>query len=291
MKAVLVPVETHDLLPSVLQTALLLGRRFGSLVEGFALRPVMTEFVPVDMVGGLTWTQNDLVDQTEATRARETFEAFMRERQVPLAAESRGNEHQVPLSAELGSGLACRWFDTASAGDALVGEYGRVFDVTVVGRPVSGQIAPRMSTLEAALFESGRPILIAPPTAPRTLGETIVIAWNGSTETARATSFALPLLHQATRVIVLTVEGGMAPGPGGDQLVSYLQRNGIGAELMNVKPGRRSTGEAILATAASLESDLLIKGAYTQSRLRQMIFGGATSHILASATLPVFMAH
>ena len=49
MKAVLLPVETHDVMPSVLETALLLGRRFGSLLEGFALRPVMTEFVPVDM--------------------------------------------------------------------------------------------------------------------------------------------------------------------------------------------------------------------------------------------------
>jgi len=207
MRAVLVPVETHDFMPSVLQTALLFGRRFGSILEGFALRPIITEFVPVDMVGGLTWTQNDLVDQREAERARETFEAFMRERQAPLSDKPGGD-------------LSYRWFDTALAGDALVGEYGRVFDITVVGRPVSGQIAPRMSTLEAALFESGRPILIAPPTAPRTLGETIVIAWNGSTETARAVAFALPLLHRATRVVVLTVEGGMAPGPGGGQRVS-----------------------------------------------------------------------
>ena len=60
---------------------------------------------------------------------------------------------------------------------------------------------------------------------------------------------------------------------------------------MDAKPGRRSIGETILATATSLQSDLLIKGAYTQSRLRQMIFGGATSHILAAAALPVFMAH
>ena len=60
---------------------------------------------------------------------------------------------------------------------------------------------------------------------------------------------------------------------------------------MDVKPGRRSTGEVILATAASLDCDLLVKGAYTQSRLRQMIFGGATNHILSEATLPVLMAH
>lgn len=277
MKAVLIPVETHESIPSVLETALLLGRRFDSLLEGFALRPVMTEFIPVDMVGGLTWTQNALVDQEEARRARETFEAFMRERQVPPA----GSE----------TGLAYRWHDADMAGDALVGEYARVFDITIVGRPVSGQIAPRMSTLEAALFESGRPILIAPPAAPQALGETIVIAWNGSTETARATAFGLPLLHQAKRVVVLSVEGGMAPGPSGGQLVTYLRRNGIGAEAMDVKPSRRSTGETILETAASLDCDLLIKGAYTQSRLRQMIFGGATSHILSEARLPVLMAH
>jgi len=73
--------------------------------------------------------------------------------------------------------------------------------------------------------------------------------------------------------------------------VSYLQKNGIGADLMDVKPGRRSTGETILATAASLECDLLIKGAYTQIRLRQIILGGATSQFLASAALPVFMAN
>src|SRR3954467_7225833 len=108
MKAILVPVETHDLIPSMLQTALLFGRRFGSLIEGFALRPVMTEFVPVDMVGGLTWTQNDLVDQEEAGRARDMFEAFMRERHVPVLADgSEGPTH--------------RWFDADASGDAALG--------------------------------------------------------------------------------------------------------------------------------------------------------------------------
>ncbi len=70
-----------------------------------------------------------------------------------------------------------------------------------------------------------------------------------------------------------------------------LRLNGIAAEPMRVKSDRRSAGEAFLATAASLGCDLLVKGAYTQSRLRQMIFGGATSHILAAATVPVLMAH
>jgi nucleotide-binding universal stress UspA family protein len=101
----------------------------------------------------------------------------------------------------------------------------------------------------------------------------------------------MPLLKKASRVVVLTVQGGTVPGPTGEELARYLDRNGVPSEPITVQPEGRSTGEAILAHAASLQCDLLIKGAYTQSRLRQMIFGGATRHILANASLPVLMAH
>jgi len=144
--------------------------------------------------------------------------------------------------------------------------------------------------VEAALFEAGRPVLIAPPSPPQQMGESIMIAWNCSTEQARATALAKPLLRKARRVVVLTVQGGTVPGPSGEQLARYLQRNGVSCEPMTVNPEGRSTGEAILANAASQKCDLLIKGAYTQSRLRQMIFGGATRHILANANIPVLMA-
>jgi nucleotide-binding universal stress UspA family protein len=101
----------------------------------------------------------------------------------------------------------------------------------------------------------------------------------------------MPFLREAQRVVVLTVEGGSVPGPTGEEMSRSLRLNGVAAEPMRVKPDRRSAGEAFLATAASLGCDLLVKGAYTQSRLRQMIFGGATSHILSAATVPVLMAH
>ena len=102
----------------------------------------------------------------------------------------------------------------------------------------------------------------------------------------------MPLLQKADRVTVLTVTGGTGvPGPSAEQLIRYLQRNGIAAEPLTVELDGRNTGEAILATAQSLGCDLLIKGAYTQSRLRQMIFGGATQHVLANAALPVLLAN
>jgi len=148
-----------------------------------------------------------------------------------------------------------------------------------------------MVTLESALFESGRPVLISPPDSPRSLATNILIAWNRSTEQARATAFAMPLLRLAQRITILTVEGSTVAGPSGEQMARSLKMNGIAAEAMTLTAGKRSAGEVILAKAAELGCDLIVKGAYTQSRLRQMIFGGTTRDILAHAKLPVLMAH
>ena len=93
------------------------------------------------------------------------------------------------------------------------------------------------------------------------------------------------------RVLVLTVEGGTVPGPSGEEVAGHLARHGITVSARTVEPAGRTTGEAILAEAAAFDADLILKGAYTHSRLREMIFGGATRHILNAAELPVLMAH
>jgi nucleotide-binding universal stress UspA family protein len=278
MKSILVPTEQHALLPSILQSALLLARKFDSYMEGFALFPAMVELYALDSGVPLPIEEVRDHDAEMAKQARRTFETFM-------------EGHGVPR-AERNSALSFGWLDAAPDGDPFVGSYGRVFDVIVLGRPGPSRWSrPSMTTIEAGLFDSGRPVLIAPPSPPQRIGDNILIAWNGSTEQARTTALAMPLLKQATQVVVLTVQGGTVPGPSGEELARYLDRNGVASEPITVQPGSRSTGEAILAQAAALQSDLLIKGAYTQSRLRQMIFGGATRHILANASLPVLMAH
>jgi nucleotide-binding universal stress UspA family protein len=278
MKSILVPTEQHALLPSILQSALLLARKFDSYMEGFALFPAMVELYALDSGVPLPIEEVRDHDAEMAKQARRAFETFM--------------EGHGVARAERNSALSFGWLDAAPDGDPFVGSYGRVFDVIVLGRPGPSRWSrPSMTTIEAGLFESGRPVLIAPPSPPQRIGDKILIAWNGSTEQARTTALAMPLLKQATQVVVLTVQGGTVPGPSGEELARYLDRNGVASEPITVQPGGRSTGEAILAQAAALQSDLLIKGAYTQSRLRQMIFGGATRHILANASLPVLMAH
>jgi nucleotide-binding universal stress UspA family protein len=279
MKTILVPTESRGGMSAALATALLLARRFDSYIEGFALRFRVNEFVAVDMAGAIPLETLRDESVEEARRARAVFEAFMAQNGVP--------------GADRGSGaLSFGWRDDAPEGESFVGSLGRVFDIIVMSRSEANANGLHDKAIESGLFDSGRPILIAGPTAPSAIGTNVLVAWNCSTEQARATALAMPLLRSAARVTVLHVEGGAAvPGPPAEEIARYLQRNGIAAQLMSVGLDGRTTGEVILATAKTLGCDLLIKGAYTQSRLRQMIFGGATRHILAHATLPVLMAN
>jgi nucleotide-binding universal stress UspA family protein len=285
MKTILLPLEESEALPSILETALLAAKAFGSYMEGLHVRPGLTGVVAAGAEGLVAATPGliesfEREDQARAQRVRASFEGFMRQREIP-----RG------LALAPSDAPSAGWYEETTQGEATIGSRGRVFDLIVVARPVRGGSSAAMSTLEAALFESGKPLLIAPPTAPRKLGERVIVAWNCSTETARTVALAMPFLARAQQVLVLSVEGGTVPGPSALDAAQHLLRNGVAAEGKHLRGERRSPGEAILAEAASWGADLLIKGAYTQSRLRQMIFGGQTSHILAEATLPVFMAH
>jgi nucleotide-binding universal stress UspA family protein len=279
MKTILIPAERGESMSSALQTGLLLARRFDSYIEGFALQPGLSQFLAVDMGGSVVTESFRQESIEEAKKTKAMFEAFMQ-------------EQGVPRSSQAASGLSFSWLDDAPEGEDIVGSYGRVFDLIVLSRPDATSLGMHRRALESGLFESGRPILLSPASPPKQIATNVLIAWNGSTEQTRAIAFAMPLLQQAERVKVLTIPGGAGvPGPSGEQLTRSLQRNGIPATPLTVELDGRSTGETILAAAASEDCDLLIKGAYTQSRLRELIFGGATRHILANATLPIFMAH
>jgi len=277
MKNVLVPVELHSSIDSVFTSALLFAKRFDSYIEGMPLGPDLPDLVAFDMP--VSWTAADQNTWRElAEESQHRFADFMTGEKIPAHEAPRHN-------------LSWGWAGEAAFGDSHVSSYARIFDVTVLGRPGAERGDARMATTEAALFESGRPVLLAPPRAPAMLGDTVVIAWNQSTETARATAFAMPILMKARRVIVLTITENKVHGPTGEQLAHNLRANGIAAEALERSARGRSHGDAILENAASVGGDLLVKGAYTQSRLRQMIFGGATSLILSRATIPVFMSN
>jgi len=276
----LIPTEDHDAMPAVLEGARLIARTFDSYMEGFAVRPAIGTYVTVEPVSSLAIA--DAYDADIAPQARAQFEGFMQ-------------KHAVPKADAAGSVYSWAWPYTDPAEDSFIGNRGRVFDLIALGRPGSAAQNPRMAPLEAALFESGKPVLIVPPAVPKSIGRNVLVSWNRSTEQAHTNAFAMPILRLAEQVTVLTVEGGATSGPSGEEAALHLRRNGVKATALTVKPGSRTggegTGEITLEHAASLGCDLLVKSAYTQSRLRQMIFGGATRHVLANATLPILMAH
>jgi nucleotide-binding universal stress UspA family protein len=282
MKTILGPTEQTTAMESALNSALLLAEKFGSRIEGFALRPAVAEMVAMDPDAGMTMVAVKENDADMVRQAADLFHSFMQRRGVP----PQSGEASLPPTA-----ATWVWNAEAPSGHDFVGSYGRVFDIITLARPGEEWQSPSMVTLESALFESGRPVLIAPPTSPRSLATNVMIAWNRSTEQARATAFAMPLLKRAERVTILTVEGATVAGPSGDELARSLAGHGITAATITLPSSKSNAGDTILKKAAELGCDLIVKGAYTQSRLRQMIFGGTTRHILTNANLPVLMAH
>ncbi len=286
MKTILIPIEESDGLPSMLETALMAAKEFGSYIEGLYYQPTSAGAMVV-AGEGLVVTTPELVESVERQdrnrreRVRAQFSSFMERKGVRI----------VSPTTTMVDGPVAAWVEEESPNSEIVGTRSRVFDITVVARPVKGANIAAMSILEAALFEGGRPILIAPPTTPAKMGENIVIAWNGSTETARTIAFSMPFLLKASKVTVISIEGFGVAGPSTAEVARQLQRNGIPAGSKDCQVRDRRAGAAFLEEAAALGADLLVKGAYTQSRVRQMIFGGATDHILSNAELPVLMSH
>ena len=280
MKTILIPTEDHDAMTAVLEGARLVAQIFDSYMEGFAVRPSAASYVTIEPVGSLAIS--GAFDPDAANHARQVFEAFMQ-------------THSVPAGQGEPAAYSYGWPRAEAADDSLIGGLGRVFDLIVLGRPGPAAENPRMAPLEAALFESGRPVLIVPPSVPKVIGRNILVSWNRSTEQAQTNALAMPLLRLADKVTVLTVEGGATQGPSGEDAARHLRQNGVKAAALTINRGERASGEDVgaitLEHAASLGCDLVVKSAYTQSRLRQMIFGGATRHILARANLPVLMAH
>ena len=276
MKTILVPTEDHDSMAAVLEATRLLARALDAYIEGFAVRASLGADVTVEPLSGVAISAS--LHEDPPRQAQALFESFMQ-------------AHGVPRACGEPARYSYAWPHVEPADDMALGNRGRAFDLIALGRPGPAPQNPRMAPLEAALFDAGKLVLIAPASAPTTLGRNVLVSWNGSLEQARTNAFALPLLRLAEQITVLTVEGGTTPGPSGADAALHLLRNGVKARALTVKPQGQSTGEVILEHVRSLGCDLLVKGAYTQSRFRQMIFGSATRYILDNATIPVLMAH
>jgi nucleotide-binding universal stress UspA family protein len=268
----------------ILDTALMAAQRFNSHIVG--LHSLTTEYAVV-FGGEMGFSISSEVDRTleregheRRDQARRLFRDFMDSKGVPIGAMPAGH-----------NGPSASWREEDGRQNAVVGMIGRVFDLILVEQPEKlASIAE--ATLEDALFESGRPVLMVPKRSLPTLGEVIAIAWNGSTETAVTVAMGMPFLKQARKVVIVSVgpQHMPEPGPEGEELARALEQHGLDVSLRTAVGRQKAQGESFLKEAMAAGADLLLKGAYTQSRIRQMIFGGGTRHIIMEAQIPVLMA-
>ncbi len=286
-KTILVPVGDAESGVASLEVALRVAAAFAGHVVGLHVRVDPATAVPLvgeGMSGAMVEEMMAAAEKQAASRAeaaRRAFEDTCARHGVPQAA--------VPPVA----GFSAEWVDVVGREEEVVAWRGRLSDLLVMARPRDAGESRATMTTNAALMESGRPLLLAPPEPPAGLGRTVAIAWNGSAEAGRAVTMAMPLLARAEAVSILAVvEDEHSDGAPAADLAAYLAWHGIEArcDKLTVAPHAHA-GEALMAECVDLGADLVVMGAYTHSRLRQLILGGVTRYVLHHAPLPCLLCH
>jgi len=291
IKTILVAASGNDSDTAVLTAALTVARPAGAHIEALHVR--------LDAVGVAVTMASDagagavtagLVDQLERDArerermARDIFSRFCTASGVAQTDAAAAGAPSAP-SAELHveSGEEPRWIIA----------YGSAADLIVACRGDSDDAAAR-ATIETALLETGRPVLIpvliAGAAALPERFDRIAIAWKPTPQAAHAVAMAMPFIEQAREVIVAAVDEDPETRHDCDRLVANLRRHGVSAKAERVAPGPDGAAASLLA-AVHGRADLLVMGGYGHGRLREWVFGGFTRHVLAAAPLPVLMAH
>jgi nucleotide-binding universal stress UspA family protein len=242
-----------------------------------AIAFVYEPFVPGSVFGGTVATI------VQAARAQALSAAQAAVDKFEQAARGRG------LSAE------SRQLDTALDGAAgLFGRIARRYDMSIVAQPEPEAAERGNLIVEAALFESGRPVLVVPYIQKAGLKlDRAMVCWDGSRPAARAIADAMPFLQRTKAVELVTVVRG--PGnshelPGVD-MGHHLARHGLKVEVKHLVASDIDVPNAILSHAADAGTDIIVMGGYGHSRMREFVLGGATRGILATMTVPVLMSH
>ena len=193
--------------------------------------------------------------------------------------------------------VAFEWWAEEGVVIDKLSEYGRYCDLIVLGQHDPNDRSDRSeSTADHVVLESGSACLVVPYIGTTTEQiDNVLVAWNGSMESARAVKDAVPILKQARRVEILTVnpeqhkmEEESAPAGG---VRAFLAKHGVDAETHTIWNNQSDPGDVLLSYASDFSADLLVMGAYGRTRWREKVLGGFTRHLLDYMTVPVLMSH
>jgi nucleotide-binding universal stress UspA family protein len=274
IKDVMVPVDGNAADDARLAAANQIAEAFHSQITGLFLNVLPMLIVPEDGVG--------------AARAAELLEKAR-------AAADRIEARLTERLARLQKPMQLRRFDILkeAVGDVAARE-ARTADAFVALRP-NGALSEPEHLVEGVLFGSGRHIFLVPGRKPaKVTFDRVLVAWNGSRESARALAEARPYLHKAKAAVVVVVDDE-PPTEGqavlGKDAVEHLKHHHIKATLHHARLQDHDVGKTLVAEARRLQADLIVMGGYGHSRLREFLLGGATYELLHKAPVPLLLAH
>ena len=286
IKTILVPLDGSEGSRNALKTGALLARERNAHLDVIHVRTNPKDAVPLLGEGMSGAVIEDIITAAEkeaVERARRALEIF--EDVCSIADFPRVDS---PADCE---GPSSRWIEETGREDEVVALRGRLADIIIINRPTDDTAVSATMTLNAALVETGRAVLVVPPNGTSGFGHRVAISWNGSSEAARAVAASMPLIEGAEKVMIFTMNDEDDETDLAAQLSQYLAWHGVNAEIETTYVGDHNVGEVLVTKCAEWNADVLVMGAYTHSRLRQLIFGGVTRHVLAEAKLPVVMVH
>jgi nucleotide-binding universal stress UspA family protein len=285
IKSILLPLSGLPGRGQWLDAVVRLAREWGAHVE--VLHVAMDPRDSVAYVGeGMT---SAMIGDVMSVAERESDE---RRQEAQKVFEDACQRNGVTISDQIEGGPATAHFTIVTGREEdVIASRGRLADLICARRPEGGGEEVTFSvTLEAALLDTGCPVLVLPPSDPMDFGKSVAIYWNGSPEAGKAINFAMQFLEKAEKVVVLEVDAENHSGPNTKEVVKYLAWHGVRAESRNLE-GVGSDSDSLLAATNAAGADMLVMGAYTRSRLRRLVFGGVTRDILTRSSVPVLMAH
>lgn len=288
IRKLLLPLSGSTAGKAALATALGIARSWNAHVLALHVRVDSRDVAPLagEGLSGAMIEEMMAATETEslgrARSVRGMFEAFVAGQNIRIGEPAPGERITTASFAAV-----------TGREEDLVAQQARLADLTVVPHLESADDVSSSDALHAVLFDSGRPVLIAPRVVPDDagvpIGKRICVAWNGTAESASAVLSAMPWLTRADSVRILTAEGYQRRGPAAAELAGYLALHDVHAEIATFRPVDREVGAGLLKAAREFGADLVVMGAYSHSRLRQLILGGVTRHVLENADLPILM--
>jgi nucleotide-binding universal stress UspA family protein len=282
LHTIMLPVRGDGKGDNVLAHAAVLAKRFGARVRVVHCNPTPDDLMPFGVV-----IPAILREQIEAAahQSADVTTAKLTDEFRVLAAEFGLSDQPF----EAGKATA-RFIEYEGKQVDAVRHYGRLSDMICVPKPAGEKLG--RNTLKAALFSSGRPVMMCPHAdqVNPNLGAHIAIAWNGSLEASRAVGLTMPFIRGAEKITIISSEATGHSATAAD-LQRYLELKNLASDCVMFKASGSNVGAQLLETATDIGSDTLVMGAFHDSYERETLFGGNSQVVVETAEMPVVFVH